>query len=402
MGFQEHVKQGNEFYENYMYADALNHYRAAIAIKPKNATLFARLGRVYLNLEDFGHAEEAFKQVLALAPDSRDALYELGRIYYKQGRMDSAIQVVSHLIAMEPGSSIARKLLVRILLDAQDPEAAEEHLQHLLAEDPYNSELIYLSGRVHQARQQWDLALQIYQKLLAMDPPDKRNLKYHIYALFAQQELYDKAVETLEEILSSGTGTISRQGVEQELIACRCRQAEMLVRTGHTREANDCYSKILGLNPESAYAYKGLGALYAERHDPEKAIECYFKALQYGAPHVETYIAIAQMYEEMDRFTEAIGWMEKVEAARPSATVFYYMGTLYGLKGDLIACIKYLNKAVSKDPRFVDAYYNLGVALERQNKLSEALGMFKKAMELDQGHREAKANYLSLQTRIYQ
>jgi tetratricopeptide (TPR) repeat protein len=54
--------------------------------------------------------------------------------------------------------------------------------------------------------------------------------------------------------------------------------------------------------------------------------------------------------------------------------------------------IKYLSDAIRIDPNYVDAIYNLGVALERQKFFNKAIQMYKKVLTLDKNHDKARNN----------
>jgi Flp pilus assembly protein TadD len=73
-------------------ADAERHYRAALALRPDDATAAFDLGVV---LEDLGRLDEAlaaYQQSLASDPASADAHYNLARLHDRLGDTAGAIR----------------------------------------------------------------------------------------------------------------------------------------------------------------------------------------------------------------------------------------------------------------------------------------------------------------------
>jgi tetratricopeptide (TPR) repeat protein len=60
------------------------------------------------------------------------------------------------------------------------------------------------------------------------------------------------------------------------------------------------------------------------------------------------------------------------------------------VQGNLNESIAYLTKAVTINPKFADAHYNLGVALAKQGRLDESIRHFTKALQADPGLVEAR------------
>ncbi|BDI33797.1 hypothetical protein CCAX7_58480 [Capsulimonas corticalis] len=60
-------------------------------------------------------------------------------------------------------------------------------------------------------------------------------------------------------------------------------EAEMAMMGGKAKDARSICETILGMQPDNAKALGLLGDVYAQQGDPQRAIETYRKALQYGA-----------------------------------------------------------------------------------------------------------------------
>jgi len=60
------------------------------------------------------------------------------------------------------------------------------------------------------------------------------------------------------------------------------------------------------------------------------------------------------------------------------------------MQGNLDESITYLTRAVIINPKFAEAYYNLGVALVRSGRLDEGIRRFSEALQADPGLVEAR------------
>ena len=70
----------------------------------------------------------------------------------------------------------------------------------------------------------------------------------------------------------------------------------------------------------------------------------------------------------------------------------YYLGVLYLQNGVNDAAEEYLAKALRKQPKFAEGHFNLGVALQGQDKLKEAAKAFSQAIKGDKTFQPARLN----------
>lgn len=75
----------------------------------------------------------------------------------------------------------------------------------------------------------------------------------------------------------------------------------------------------------------------------------------------------------------------KAPSAPPAgsdAKAYVDFGIANGSRGDLDAAVKAFNQAITLDPKYAPAYYNLGFACSLQNKPDEAIANYSKAVQL--------------------
>ena len=67
------------------------------------------------------------------------------------------------------------------------------------------------------------------------------------------------------------------------------------------------------------------------------------------------------------------------------------------LKREFEQAVKYLTHTIKIEPNNVDAIYNLAVCQDKLNQKKKALQLYKKVLELDKEHTEARSNLAILQ-----
>lgn len=82
------------------------------------------------------------------------------------------------------------------------------------------------------------------------------------------------------------------------------------------------------------------------------------------------------------RFTEALNNVEEPVRALDQSIAYFYRGDSYIYQGSYDLAIEDYNQAFMRDPNFVEALNNLGVAYRNQGKSAQALAVYEKAMQL--------------------
>jgi tetratricopeptide (TPR) repeat protein len=118
------------------HAQAAEHYRRAVALRPGRASFRTSLANV---LKDRPEGQEEaireYQEALRLHPDYFDALVNLGVVLKIQGRLDEAVQHQRRALALRPGEPTASLNLANALLaQRRFAEAAEAYRTVLRAE----------------------------------------------------------------------------------------------------------------------------------------------------------------------------------------------------------------------------------------------------------------------------
>ena len=123
-------------------------------------------------------------------------------------------------------------------------------------------------------------------------------------------------------------------------------------------KARDEYQAALRLEPEHRAARTNLGNLFFEagEREQERAGEYWQKA----AGEYERVLAVDPEYQE----------------------ALNNLGSVYMMLGKLGDAERIYHQTVERHPNFADAYFNLGLVTARQERYGEAIGHFRRALEL--------------------
>lgn len=93
-------------------------------------------------------------------------------------------------------------------------------------------------------------------------------------------------------------------------------------------------------------------------------------------------LALADMYVDLERWTEAIEQYKTAISLEPSnADVYNSLGTIYEEVDQLDEAEKAYQQAIKFDPKLPAPYYNLGCMYEDQQHLQKAVQAYKKYLE---------------------
>ncbi|MDC1331763.1 tetratricopeptide repeat protein [bacterium] len=187
-------------------------------------------------------------------------------------------------------------------------------------------------------------------------------------------------------------------------------------KTGQLQEAHRLYAAVLKVQPKHPDANHNTGLLTVGFGDIELALPFFKTALeanpsmvQFWYSHIVALIKLERLIDakallnqakskgitgaDFDQLEQKLNDTNKALYIKPnSADVHYNMGTALQNQNKLEEAIEAYNKALAIKPDYVDAYNNLGTVLQLQGKLEEAIEAYKKVLSIKADHVEAYYN----------
>ncbi|HEY7154252.1 MAG TPA: tetratricopeptide repeat protein [Gemmataceae bacterium] len=154
------------------------------------------------------------------------------------------------------------------------------------------------------------------------------------------------------------------------------------------------YTAAVSIRPNASAALTNLGIALEKQGKPQEAIAAYRRAIAVEK-NAFAYNNLADALRQQGELDEAEAAFRKTIELEPKfAEAYNNLGALLSYeRHDPIRASEYYRKAIELDPKDATAYSNLGLALRDQKKLDEAVAAHRKAIELDPKDAE---NYINL------
>jgi tetratricopeptide (TPR) repeat protein len=107
--------QGDVYFKNQQYEEAVQAYTDYLKIKPRHIKSLYNRGRSYQELEKYDLAIEDFKAVLKLDPQNESAFLSIGQEMYRNEDYKSTLYYCNHVIELNKSSSMAYYIKARTL-----------------------------------------------------------------------------------------------------------------------------------------------------------------------------------------------------------------------------------------------------------------------------------------------
>ena len=335
--------------------DAVQAYRKATVISPKDDRAFLALAQTYVGLGDYDSASAAFRSVSELTPQKADVWTSLGIAESKRFRPDRqvAINALETARKLDGGNAQSLTLLGKLYADAGQTEASAEAFgiaaDHLEARSaPEAAAVRYNHGVMLAKLGKTDEALTAYEKSLALKP-----------------DYFDPA-------FNAGT---------------------LLYKARRFPEAAAKFALATKSNPRSPMAWTNYGLALSQVSDEPGTIAAWKRAANLKDDDYVTRDALAGIYMRRKSYDDAIALYKQMARIRPASGLpWNALGLAYQRKSDYEAAIKAFQTATKKEPKLAAAYNNLGVVYEKRAQFKLAIVAYKKALAVDPNFADARAN----------
>jgi Tfp pilus assembly protein PilF len=185
--------------ENKKPEDALQAYRKASELMPKDPEPHLSAGLLHERQKQFSDAEAEYKQVMTLDPRSTEAAIGLTNLYMKSGRLGDAEPLLRRLAAERPDDAGIHLQLGRVLEAQSKKDDAIAELQTALKLAPSDVDAQREIADLYTSAGKNDLAETAYRALVASQPKNPELHRGLGKALLLQK----KFPEAQEEFLSA-------------------------------------------------------------------------------------------------------------------------------------------------------------------------------------------------------
>src|SRR5690554_5212577 len=295
--------------------------------------------------------------------------------YIERGIQHKARKAVLHGLSLYPNSSSLLLKQAHTLLLGKKPVKALEILDYLEATEPMNTEMLLFKAMVHRNLSDYEGTKSCLIKALNTTSDNKEDIYLD---LAFEQEMVEDYVGAIESLKKSLEINPEHEPSLFELGYCFDMAEEL-------ESGIAFFTDYLNDYPYSFVGWYNLALAYEKLGLFEKAIEAIEYCLVIKEDFVNAHILHANMLTSIDKDVEAIeAYTESLKLDPTSPMVYAAIGECFErLEMWELAEANYL-EALNLDGDYVDALMGLGAVKEFENKYTESIRIYTKALSHDE------------------
>lgn len=257
----------------------------------------------------------------AAAQDQRsyENLVITGVDLYSKGDYSAAKAVLKNVVGNDPSNDAALYYMAMIAAYENDTELAETYFQAAAALDSGNFWYRYRLAKLYSLTGRQELAVDMYEKMLK-DFPKEKDVYFELVEMYASQQEYQKALDTIAEIEEV-------IGVTETLAMYRFNILRIMDRHEEAYESLKKYNSRYS----SPYVLSTLADYEMSMYNDSTALAYYDEALSLASDYAPALLGKAETYRVTRRYDEYFDVLYKYidgQGAPMEAKAEYLMAVL--------------------------------------------------------------------------
>jgi tetratricopeptide (TPR) repeat protein len=223
-----------------------------------------------------------------------------------------------------------------------------------------------------------------YLKIIKKDPKNQRGL-VGLASTFSQQMDFERSFHYINEALKINPryrDAYIMKGSNYLVLSKLNPEKDGQAGKKYLDLAKSSYETSVQQDPEFYEAYLLLGSLYQAENNPI-CLEYYTTAAALQPKNAEVLYPLAYAKQEFGKRDEAIELYRKmIQLDTTNAEALFQIGYIKQFYvGELDSAIYYYNSSLQTEPRYVEAWHNLGLCYETKGDKTMALKSYAKALK---------------------
>ena len=326
---------------------------------PNNPQFRFYLGKTHLALKRPSNAIQELQKAIENKPSDAKTYDYIGRAYEEQGMLAEAIDAYRSSIQWNPLIPSTQLKLASLYYKQHDYATSIFTLRNFLSKDSTIIQAYYLLGRSYIKKAEYDSTISVASKAVTLDSTSLPNI-LNLGIAFYNKKKYDDAAETLEKAVELSTKSDE----------ARYYLGQTYISTDQRSNAVNQLERCASLN--GSYKIKALKSLVVYYYQIGLHLECMRTAERYFSLKTDEYLSLvhyflARVLSDEQRFLEAD--LEFEESLKLSNVPFInstylFKGLNFYYQKKFPQAIKLYKKALTIDPNFSFALYNLAIAYD--------------------------------------
>lgn len=353
-----------------------------IAANPDDPEAYNALGNHYFSQGRYDDAIESYKVAFS-KKDDFVFLSNIGDAYRFMAKWDECIDYYRKALEKAPTDAIANNGIASAYYAVGNFEKAKQHYNMAITSDPQAVYLVNL-GMTYSAERNWDESIDYFQNALALDAnyaPGHSELAWALLSKWYEEGKRNRMLledacnhyQSALDIAPNVFGYFHYTGL-----------GEVYYELGQPDKAVECFNESIKLAPNHSRVYNDLGNVYISQGNFASALENYSKAFELN-PENHIYAEnIGRLYEAQEKWDEAITFYEKAHKINEKDSItLIKLGRACYDSGKRDQARKWFSKLIEMDPGNFLSQYWMGILSMADGHWSEAVPYFEKATQLN-------------------
>ena len=418
--------------ENGPKSRAIELYEQILLYDSGNVHAVEMLSKLYEETQNYEKAIETYKMLLDAEVDEQKKIeleYTLADLYIKIGDNENAFNSYEVIHKSDPENLEIMIVLADLAYKNSYWEDCLKYYKKIISIVGDDFEILEKIAQIQVTLENWPEAVNAYKKIISLEDSDSANYLYHQNELcnaMLKNKQFDEAIDLLKDLLA--------QNPKETSFAFTLAQAYTMI--GEFKIGVQLYNKLLeDLPPEQGdIIIKYISNLICawaqdlfKKGDYNQAFDKFFEALKYDEENDEVYFELGRCNYHIKSFQDAIAHFKRAISIKPQNSMYYFgLGCAQDELGNVKAAKQAFFDAINIDPMNIkariayaisltkeleyaqsieqfsevlkyipdnaDTLYNLALAYELVGDIERAIKFYKKAIDIDNDHKEANHN----------
>ena len=242
----------------------------------------------------------------------------------------------------------------------------------LLKDDDSNIAYLKALANVYVKSNEDEKAIPYYEQIINFYPHDIDAMN-SLGAIYRRIKQYQKSVEILKKAQH-----------EQNISSVNYNLGFTFKEMGNYEDAIECFESVITENPDDVLTYNHLGSIYLLQKNYEKSVNSFKHGLQVDQNHPILNYNLARCYAESKNYRDSIKYFEKALRTRPG-----WIEAVRDFSDVLVKCQKnssaqeLVERTIKMHPQNADLLCILGNIFLSQFDYDNAVKTFEKAEEIE-------------------
>ncbi|MBC8165153.1 MAG: tetratricopeptide repeat protein [Bryobacteraceae bacterium] len=292
-------------------AEAATYFEKANRIKPLQQDLVMVYMQTLVSLNRAPEAEKLGLEMLAKNPGALSVYDVLYVQYAREKRQADAEKIAQQKVANNPKVAEVHLQLAAHYYTVKDRQQMLEALKPLESDPKAFPNALLQTGDFFARIREYDLAAQKYQDGAKRYPTDKNKYQKRLVEILVKQNLKDKAVQLVNDILKDDPK-------DSEAIAIRASLSLLTGTREQLQSAINDLQTVIARMPENPVLRYNLGRALLARQDFEPARIQLEEAVKLRPDYLQARITLAQMMLQKQEFGKVVQMTQEILVYDPS------------------------------------------------------------------------------------